>query len=155
MTQAAPGPDMVNHPPHYQTPAGIEAINVIEQYGLGFHLGNAMKYLLRAGRKGCQLEDLRKAEWYLSRWLACVEDDDAGVAYADPINEAIGGVAWRTPDAIVAAFGLTGSHQAAALLILESAACSITLADEIDGIANARDILSRAITDLVLSEKAE
>ena len=42
--------DLVNHPPHYQA-GGIESIDVIEGYRLGFSLGNAVKYLLRAGRK--------------------------------------------------------------------------------------------------------
>lgn len=58
--------DMVNHPPHYKA-EGIEAIDVIEAFCLDFSLGNAVKYILRAGRKGDALEDLRKAAWYLAR----------------------------------------------------------------------------------------
>lgn len=58
--------DMINRPPHYQGD-GMEAIDVIEAWGLGFHLGNAMKYILRAGRKGPAIDDLRKALWYLNR----------------------------------------------------------------------------------------
>ena len=57
--------DLVNHPPHYQG-KGIESIDVIEAFGLGFHLGNVIKYVLRSSRKG-GLEDLKKARWYLDR----------------------------------------------------------------------------------------
>lgn len=46
---------------------GLEVIDVIEAWGLGFHLGNAVKYILRAGAKGDRNEDLRKACRYLSR----------------------------------------------------------------------------------------
>lgn len=58
--------DVINHPPHYIR-KGIEAIDVIEAFGLGFHLGNVVKYVLRAGRKSNGDEDLRKARWYLDR----------------------------------------------------------------------------------------
>jgi hypothetical protein len=61
--------ETINHPPHYQTAAGIEAINVMEGYNLGPHLFIAMKHLLRAGKKGDLLEDLRKAQWYVTRAL--------------------------------------------------------------------------------------
>jgi hypothetical protein len=62
--------DVVNHPPHY-TRAGVECIEVIEALGLGYHLGNAMKYLWRAGAKegNPPEQDIRKAVWYLERWL--------------------------------------------------------------------------------------
>ncbi len=61
--------DTVNHPPHYQA-GGIEVIDVIEAYDLGFHDGNAVKYILRAGRKTADAtEDIRKAIWYLNRYL--------------------------------------------------------------------------------------
>lgn len=61
--------DTVNHPSHYQA-AGLEVIDIIEGFGLGFHLGNAVKYILRAGKKGDAAEDIAKALWYLERWLA-------------------------------------------------------------------------------------
>ena len=58
----------VDHPDHYQTPNGLEAIDVIEAFFHdSFHLGNAFKYLARAGRKGDYVEDLQKAKWYLQR----------------------------------------------------------------------------------------
>lgn len=60
--------DPVNNPSHY-TDGGIETIDYIEAKGLGYHLGNAVKYISRAGKKGTNqgLEDLRKAQWYLAR----------------------------------------------------------------------------------------
>ena len=58
----------VNHPAHYNT-GKIEVIDAIEDWKLGFHLGNAVKYIARAGRKGSEVEDLQKAAWYLDRYL--------------------------------------------------------------------------------------
>lgn len=60
--------EAVEHPPHYggeENP--YEAIKVVEAWDLGFCLGNAIKYICRAGKKGSYLEDLRKAVWYLQR----------------------------------------------------------------------------------------
>jgi len=59
-------PDLVNQPPHY-TAGGIETIDFIEAKKLNYNLGNVIKYLTRAGHKGSKLEDLRKAQWYLTR----------------------------------------------------------------------------------------
>lgn len=67
-----PIPDMVNQPPHYKGNK-FECIDIIEDFGLGFCLGNAVKYILRAGKKGDRLEDLRKAIWYLER--ECKEEE--------------------------------------------------------------------------------
>ena len=64
-------PDMVNSPPHY-TDGGIETIDYIAAK-LGpdgfkaYCVGNAMKYISRAGKKGSAKEDLSKAIWYLRR----------------------------------------------------------------------------------------
>ncbi len=58
--------DLINHPPHYQG-KGLECIEVIEAFGLGYNLGNVVKYLLRAGKKEDSQEDLKKAAWYLNR----------------------------------------------------------------------------------------
>ncbi len=61
----------VDHPPHYGGADNpYEAIKVIEAWGLGFNLGNTVKYISRAGKKGAALEDLRKARWYLDREIA-------------------------------------------------------------------------------------
>lgn len=60
--------DPVNQPAHY-TSGPIEVIDLIEGFDLGFHLGNVVKYVLRSPHKGRELEDLKKAEWYLKRWI--------------------------------------------------------------------------------------
>lgn len=60
--------ETVNHPAHYggrDNP--YEAIKIIEAWRLNFHLGNALKYIIRAGNKGDDIEDLKKAAWYLNR----------------------------------------------------------------------------------------
>lgn len=67
--------DPVNHPPHY-TQGGIEPIVVIEAWGLGFHLGNVVKYVARADRKGSPIQDLKKAEYYLRREIARREKEE-------------------------------------------------------------------------------
>ena len=61
--------DSVNHPAHYTShPAGIETILITEH--MGFCLGNVIKYVMRAPYKGSQIEDLKKARWYLDREIA-------------------------------------------------------------------------------------
>lgn len=62
-----PNADMVNKPPHYQTDSGLQPIEVIEKFDLNFNKGNAIKYILRAGKKGSAREDLEKAIYYLRR----------------------------------------------------------------------------------------
>ena len=60
-------PDLVNHPPHYRD-GGIEVIDFIEAKDLNFRLGNAIKYISRAGKKASDpVQDLEKAVWYLKR----------------------------------------------------------------------------------------
>lgn len=60
------GHDPVNHPSHYTGhPSGIECIQVTEH--MNFNLGNAVKYIWRCGEKGFQIQDLKKAAWYLER----------------------------------------------------------------------------------------
>lgn len=56
------------NPPHYKM-GDIEAIDVIEEFDLGFNLGNVIKYTLRCYRKGDPLENILKAMWYLEREL--------------------------------------------------------------------------------------
>lgn len=60
-------PSPVDHPEHYRKDSGYEAIDVIEAWDLGFSLGNALKYICRAGLKGDEIEDLEKARWYIDR----------------------------------------------------------------------------------------
>lgn len=58
----------INHPEHYGGEDNpYEAIKVIEAHDLNFRLGNVVKYVLRAGKKGDALQDLGKAKWYLER----------------------------------------------------------------------------------------
>lgn len=68
--------DIINHPSHY-TDGKFETIEAIESWRLGYHLGNAIKYISRAGKKSkdTELEDLRKARWYIRRYLIHYRDD--------------------------------------------------------------------------------
>lgn len=68
------GEDVVNRPSHY-TSGKIEVIDFIEDQKLGFHLGNVVKYVARAGKKdpAKEVEDLRKALWYLERKIGLID----------------------------------------------------------------------------------
>lgn len=65
----------VKHPKHYGGDTTYEVIKVLESWGLGFHLGNVVKYVARAGRKdrNKEIEDLKKAAWYLERYIKLLE----------------------------------------------------------------------------------
>jgi hypothetical protein len=68
--------EQVNHPDHYGGSENIyEAIKVIDAWDLGFSLGNTVKYISRAGKKESdkELQDLRKAAWYLQRHIETLE----------------------------------------------------------------------------------
>lgn len=67
--------DNVNHPSHYAEGRKYEPIDVIEDWGLDFSLGNAVKYISRAGRKSDELEDLKKARWYLDYKISRLEGE--------------------------------------------------------------------------------
>lgn len=69
--------DAVNHPAHYNAGA-IEVIDAIEDWRLGFALGNAVKYIARAAHKGREIEDLKKARWYIDRAIAGLERKAGG-----------------------------------------------------------------------------
>lgn len=74
--------DNVQNPKHY-TDGKIEVIDYIEDKNLGFALGNAIKYISRAGKKHSAdkndkektIEDLRKAVWYINRRIKEIEED--------------------------------------------------------------------------------
>jgi hypothetical protein len=69
----APG-ERINHPAHYNAhPSGVECIVIVEH--MTFNVGNAVKYLWRAGLKDAspQIEDLKKAAWYLKREIDRLE----------------------------------------------------------------------------------
>ena len=70
-----PPEDAVNHPLHY-TSGKIETIDFIEDQSLNFHRGNAVKYIVRAGKKDPEkeIEDLKKAAWYINREIARLEN---------------------------------------------------------------------------------
>lgn len=66
-----PKNDPVNYPSHY-TDGKIQVIDFIEDKNLGYHLGNCIKYIARAGKKDSSktIQDLEKAKWYLNRMIA-------------------------------------------------------------------------------------
>ena len=68
--------DPVSHPKHY-TDGRIEVIEYIEDKKLGFCLGNAIKYISRAGKKekDKEIQDLRKATWYIERRIYELENN--------------------------------------------------------------------------------
>lgn len=120
-------------PDHYRGAAGIEAIDVIECWGLGYHLGSAMAYLLRLGKKpGASVEtDLKKTLWYLDRFKQEISHDTDGDRYR--------GIQWPGPwdnehplvvggaGAISAAFSLEGHVKGAVEAVL-----AMALYDDID-----------------------
>lgn len=67
--------DPVDHPDHYTShPSGVECIDVTEH--MNFNRGNAVKYIWRAGSKGGpekEIEDLKKAAWYITREVRRLE----------------------------------------------------------------------------------
>ena len=73
--------DLVNHPQHYKTKSGLEAIDVIEAFTDGLQgyeaveTGNVLKYICRWKKKN-GLEDLKKAQWYLSRLISKLEKEN-------------------------------------------------------------------------------
>ena len=65
----------IDHPSHYNK-GKIEVIDFIEDQELNFHLGNVVKYICRKGKvkgKGSYSEDLKKAQWYLDRYIKILE----------------------------------------------------------------------------------
>jgi len=68
--------DPVNHPTHYTShPSGVECLTITRH--MGFNLGNAVKYIWRADLKGKQVEDLKKAAFYILDEIARIEGLDA------------------------------------------------------------------------------
>jgi len=66
--------DNVNHPRHYtEHPSGVECIQITEH--MSFNLGNAVKYIWRADLKGNQIEDLKKAVWYINREIQRISNE--------------------------------------------------------------------------------
>lgn len=69
--------DAVSHPSHYTEGRQYEPRKVIHDWGLNFNLGNAVKYISRAGRKGDALEDLKKARQYLDFEIEEMEKEES------------------------------------------------------------------------------
>lgn len=71
--------DAVNHPSHYNA-GKIEVIEFIEDQKLNYHIGNVVKYLARAGKKDAAktIEDLKKAHWYLGRYIELISAEAEG-----------------------------------------------------------------------------
>ncbi len=58
--------EKVNHPSHYNK-GKFEVIDVVEDWNMNFSRGNAIKYIARAGAKDDEIQDLKKALWYINR----------------------------------------------------------------------------------------
>jgi|10_taG_2_1085330.scaffolds.fasta_scaffold62157_2 hypothetical protein len=65
---------MVDHPAHYNT-GKCEVIDVLEDWDMGFHCGNAIKYISRHKHKMNPAQDIEKAIWYLQRYLGKMNED--------------------------------------------------------------------------------
>ena len=79
--------DPVNHPVHYTT-GKIEVIDYIEDQKLPYHLGNAVKYISRAGKKDKDktVEDLKKAVWYIERYIRMIGENGSDTATVDSVD---------------------------------------------------------------------
>lgn len=71
--------DMVNHPPHY-TKGNMETIDIMEAKATpeefkGHLKLTALKYLTRAGHKESELQDAKKTQWYVNRWVKTIEKE--------------------------------------------------------------------------------
>ena len=80
--------DPINHPAHYTT-GKIEVIDYIEDQKLPYHLGNAVKYISRAGKKDKDktVEDLKKAVWYIERYIGLIGDNGSVGKTANGSND--------------------------------------------------------------------
>jgi len=108
-----PKADPVN-PPHYRAADGTQVIDLIERWGFdaNHYRATALKYLFRAGRKLDNVDDLRKAAWYINR----------EIGRADCLHNT---VALPEAAAAVRSFGLTGNfYRAAAICKLTTASCT-------------------------------
>jgi hypothetical protein len=82
--------DNINHPDHYNWhPSGAECIEIAEHFN--FNLGNALKYIWRAGRKGKVIECLKKAVWYLNREITRLENEKQDAEDVRDAEEILGG----------------------------------------------------------------
>mgnify|MGYP001565599913 CR=1 FL=1 len=156
-TGVRPPADAVNHPTHYNShPSGVEAIEIVEHFN--FNVGNAIKYLWRAGLKGNALEDLHKAVWYVQREIRRLEAYprdlvmvEAPQALRDLVEESVAAM-----EAEEAALERT-YRTAAELLEIEAPARARDLLfylDEPDGVLSVRLIAEMPRDHGVVAERA-
>lgn len=108
--------DMVNHPEHYMTDSGLEAIDVIKAFfRTNYNLGQVFKYIARCGKKNDALEDLKKARWYLDKEIewreeTCDDPDtvEAFAPYPDDKNPKVGDRVFVKTGPITFGDGLVG-----------------------------------------------
>lgn len=141
MTTTAP--DMINHPPHYGAANGLEVIEVIARYRLDYWLGNVLKYLVRAGRKGCTATDLKMARFYAIDWMERYTANEITEPTADDDT-----LDWQTPESIADAFALAGDVREAVIAVLEVSVFSFEDCGPGDVIAAAVLYIDNAIEDL-------
>ena len=81
--------DMIDHPAHYNF-GSIEPIDVVEDWELDYHLGTVIKYIARCGLKegSSELEDLKKAQWYLSRKIQNLQTEQDNERLMKDFSEA-------------------------------------------------------------------
>jgi hypothetical protein len=141
MTEAAVAFDPVNRPSHYMGQGGIEVIDVIERYGIAesFHLGAALKYLLRHENKGGK-QDLEKALWFVRRYRYYWSEANG---LTPTLYE--GAEEWATAEQIVEAFGLAGTPAGEAVeCILALATCE---GDEEELFGEIENAIEQAISE--------
>lgn len=96
-------PDMVSHPPHYQSDAGLEVIDVIKAFTADLKgieatdTGNIIKYICRWKHKN-GLEDLKKARWYLNHLINIIENEKTT---QDMVEQAMVAEDWNGPNTTV------------------------------------------------------
>ena len=78
--------EWVNHPTHYQSKNGMEVIDVIDNFELNFNLGNAVKYILRCGKKDNDIQELNKAIWYINHEIE-LRTKNANINTSSPYSE--------------------------------------------------------------------
>lgn len=78
--------EWVNHPTHYQSKNGMEVIDVIDNFELNFNLGNAVKYILRCGKKDNDIQELNKAIWYINHEIE-LRTKNANINTNSPYSE--------------------------------------------------------------------
>ena len=78
--------EWVNHPTHYQSKNGMEVIDVIDNFELNFNLGNAVKYILRCGKKDHDIQELNKAIWYINHEIE-LRTENANINTSSSYNE--------------------------------------------------------------------